>query len=127
MRPRSSPGTTVIFWRTRISCCSLGLLLRRAAELVAHAAYGLDQRTSGFELLAQVADVHVDRTVKRRGFAVVQVFHQVIARQHLAGGAHQEFENVELESRHLDLAAVDPHFTRAWIDANAVDFERAFL
>src|SRR5215510_2870724 len=62
-----------------------GGVLGCPAELVSHAADRLDEILAGLELLAQMADVHVDGAIERRGLAIIKVLHQGIARQHAAG------------------------------------------
>src|SRR5579885_2720574 len=98
---------------------------RRPQELVAHAADGLNQRAAGFQLAAQMADVHVDRTVEGRGLAVVQAFHQIVLGNHPAGALHQQLENVEFEGGQLDRLAVHQHLTGTRIEHHAVDLEPA--
>src|SRR5690242_9548892 len=71
-----------------------GRVLGRAAELIADAADCLDEIFAGVEFLAQVADVHIDRAVERRGFAVIEVFHEGIAREHAPGGPHEQLEDI---------------------------------
>ncbi len=98
-------------------------VLRRAAELVAHAANGLDERIAGLQLLAQMADVHVDGAIERRGLAVVEILHQGVARKHASGGAHQHFQNVELEGGQLHALAGGEDLAGAGVERDAVDFQ----
>src|SRR5580692_9074382 len=97
---RLSPGTRAESWQTTIS---IGRLLAGAAELIAHSAHCLKQGAIGFELLAKMADVHIDGAVERSRFAVVETLHQGIAREDASAGVHQRFEDIELESSGLDL------------------------
>ena len=52
---------------------------------------------SPFQLLAQVADVHVERALVRRGARWYSTAASSIARYRAAGGAHQHFEDVEFD------------------------------
>ena len=76
-----------------------------------------------FHLPPQVADVHVDGAVEGCGFAVVEVFHQSVAREHVPGVPHQQLQDVELERGELDRFALDERLTRAWIERHALDFK----
>src|SRR5208282_6289079 len=53
-------------------------VFRALAELIANPTNGLDHLSAAFQFLAQMADVHVDGTVERRSFAVVEAFHQAV-------------------------------------------------
>ncbi len=81
-------------------------ILRALTELISDAANGLDHRPRAFQLPAQMADVHVDGAVERRGFAVVEALHQSVARNHVAGVSHQLFQNIEFQRCDLDRLAV---------------------
>src|SRR5258706_11398753 len=59
----------------------------------------------GFEALAQLADEVVDRAHRARGLAPHGA-EQLRAREHLVRVAQEEHEQLELEVRQLDLAAV---------------------
>src|ERR1017187_4687723 len=87
---RSKGRTTAGFWR-RGSSFGRGVL-GRAAELIAHAANGFDEIVAALQLLAQVADVHVDGAIEGCGFAVIEILHEGVAGEDAAGGAHQHFE-----------------------------------
>src|ERR1039458_9045163 len=94
----------------------------RAAELIAHAANGLDEIVAALQLLAQVADVHVDGAIEGCGFAVIEILHEGVAGEDAAGGAHQHFENIEFEGGEFDAFAVGDHFAGAGVERDAVAF-----
>src|SRR5579863_2307411 len=89
-------------------------------ELIAHAADGFDKRAIGLELPAEMADVHVDRPVEWRGFAIVHALHERVARDNAAGRAHQRVQNVELERGHLNGPLVAENLARPRVDHDAV-------
>src|SRR5580704_16165389 len=66
-------------------------VIRALTELVAHAANGLDDRPAAFEFAAQMANVHINGAIEGRRFAVVQAFHQSVARHHPSGIPHELF------------------------------------
>src|SRR5690606_26377489 len=110
-------------WRTASSPFGF---LRGAAELISDAANGLDQRPSiALEFLTQMADVHVHGAIEWRRLAVVERFHQRIAREHSSGPAHELLEDVELERGEFDAAPVAPHFARTRIERDAIDVDAA--
>ena len=98
-----------------------GPILRALTELIPYAANGLDHRPAAFQLAAQMADVHVDGTVKRRGLAVVQALHQSVARHYPAGVSHQLFQDIEFERGDFHRLSVGDDFARAGIEHHAVD------
>ena len=72
----------------------------RVPEAVAHAAHGEDQLGRlglGLELLAQVADVHVDRARVAVGGVAPDALEQHRAAEHPARGARQRGEDLELD------------------------------
>src|SRR5204862_3636787 len=97
----------------------------RPAELIADAADRLDDRLAVLELLPQVTDVHVDGAVEGGGFAVIEVLHQGVAREHPPGGAHQQFQNVEFERSKVDPLTRDDDLTGARIERDAVHLDPA--
>src|SRR5579872_7019078 len=122
--PGLSPGctrTTAGSWRTACSC-RRGIL-GAAAELITHAADGLDERIAAVELLAQVADVHVDGAIEGRSLAIVKVLHEGVAREYAAGRAHQHFEDIEFEGGELHLLSVGDDFTGAGIERHAIHLQ----
>src|SRR5512135_2784152 len=116
------PATAAV-WRT---VNSFGMrILRRPAELVPDTADGLDQSTAVLDLLAQMADVHVDRAVERRRFAVVEIFHQAIAGKDTPRVAHQHLKNIELKRGEVDAAASGQYFAAPRIQRDPVHFQAA--
>src|SRR5439155_18416552 len=73
----------------------------------------------------EVTDVHVDRAIERRGLAPVQLFHQLVAGDHAASGAHESFEDVELERSYFHRRAFAKDIARAGVDHDTVDLEFA--
>src|ERR1700734_4208293 len=96
-------------------------ILRALTKLIAHAANGLDHRPAAFQFAAQMADVHVDGTVERRGLAIVQTFHQPVARHHPPGISHELFQDIELESGHFNRLAIGGDLARAGVQRHSVD------
>src|ERR1017187_9661519 len=90
------------------------LILRPAQKLVADAAHGFDVVPAGFQLPANVADMHVDGAVERRSLPVVEVLHQIVARDHPSRGPHQRFEDVELEGGEIHEFALRSDLARGW-------------
>ena len=71
--------------------------------------------------------MHVHRAVERSRFAAVERFHQLIAREDAAGGAHQLLEQVELDGSEIDALATALHLARARVEGDAVDLNTAAL
>ena len=93
-------------------------------ELVAHAADRADQRALvAFQLLAQVADVHIERALVRRGVALVEHGGQLVARDRAPGRAHQHFQNVELDGGDLDGLVLAPDLARGGVEADVAGFD----
>src|SRR5579862_2037829 len=92
-----------------------GGILGALAELITDAANGLDDLPAALQFLAQMADVHVDGAVKGRGFAVVEAFHQAVARYDPPGIAHQLFQDIEFQGGHFHRLSVASDFARAGI------------
>src|SRR5712691_6708408 len=63
-----------------------------------------------FQLLAQVADVHVDGALVGRALALVQDGRDLIARDDSSCGSHQQIEDIELDRGQRDALAVLEHF-----------------
>src|SRR6266567_972740 len=88
-----------------LSCCSRGRLTQRIAD----AAHGVDQARLALRLglATEVADVHLERVGGGREVEAPDLLEDLRARQHLAGVAHQQFEQVELGAgqAHRALAA----------------------
>src|SRR5437762_8262628 len=93
------------------SALRVWLLLALVAEAVAHAAHGEDVlRLLGvaLELLAQMANVHVDGArVAIRGIAPYAL-QQHVAREHPPGRSRQRAEDLELDIGRLDLGRAHP-------------------
>src|SRR5258706_15041199 len=85
------------------------LLHGRTHEDVTDAAYGANQLRIArivFELLPQVADVDVERSIDRRiVFAAFDGARELLARDGLSGAARERDEDAHLERRQLDLRA----------------------
>src|SRR3954452_10691562 len=92
---------------------SARLLPGLGAEEVSHGADGADQVAAVAELLAEVADMHVEHAVEGRGRALVKDGGQLLARDDAAGGTDEGLEQVEFGRRRLGQPPVDPDLTLA--------------
>ena len=82
-------------------------------EQVADAAHRADERPLSAQLLANVADMHVERAIQRRGRPLVNRRGQLVARDDPAGGANDQIEDIKLDRRQLQGVAFSPDFARA--------------
>ena len=73
------------------------------------------------ELLAQLGDVDLDRARLAGGDEAPHRLEQLVARDHLAGAAHEIVEQIELALGEHDLAAVDVHLAGAARDRHRSD------
>src|SRR5919205_431164 len=96
----------------------------RARVDVADAAHGLDPfglTGAVAELLAEVADVHVDAAVEDRQLAPEHLAHELFALDDEPGGAEQQDENLVLGVRQLDGPALAPDLPRALVHPHVSD------
>src|SRR5215204_4407479 len=110
---------------TRTPSSSNPPAVRRGARVdVADAADGLDSlgvAGAVAELLAQVADVHVDAPVEDRKLAPEHRAHQVFAPDDEPGRVQELDENLVLDVRQLHRPAAAPDLARARIDLHVAD------
>src|SRR2546430_7226808 len=85
---------------------SMSGLLDRAGEDVAGAAHRLDQFAVALDLLAQPADLHIDRAIERIGLPAARPVHQLLAREHTVGPREKAPEQIELGAGQRKFAAV---------------------
>ena len=71
--------------------------LIRSGKYIPNSPDCADELAAAFELFAQMADVDIEKAVVRRGFALEQSDGDLFARDDAAGGAHEHFEQVELD------------------------------
>ena len=99
----------------------------RIAEAVAHAAHGeqvLGVLRVALELLAQVADVHVDRAGVAVGAVAPDAREEHVARPHAPGAGRQGDEDLELDVGRLHRRAAHLDGALGGVDAQLVDLER---
>ena len=72
-----------------------------------------------------MADVHVHRPIKRRRFATIQFFHQLIPRHNPPCRPHQGLQNIELKGCHFHRCALAQNVARPRVNANPVHFQFA--
>src|ERR1700758_925105 len=77
-----------------------------------------NQSVTGFELLAQTADVYVERSIRGSCFAPKQSFGDLVARYDAAGRASQQIKDVELHCGQIYQAVTLPHLPTTRIDTN---------
>src|ERR1700754_1778286 len=94
------------------------------AEAISGAAHGLQLRDPErpVDLVAQVADVDVDDVRAVLVVVVPGVLEQLVARQHLAGVAHERLQQLELLGGQVDLVVAPPDPAR-----RRVELQRAHL
>src|SRR6185369_2429763 len=88
---------------------SLGLLGRSAVDIT-DATNGLDSLETVqlvTQLLAQIADVHIDAAIERRQLAAQHFFHQIFPLHYLAGIAQENLEQIVFDTGEFN------YFTRA--------------
>src|ERR1700730_9712413 len=73
---------------------------------------------TGFKLLAQAADVYVERSVRGSCFAFKQTLGDLVARYDPAGRASQQIEDVELHCGQIYQALALPHLALGQIDTD---------
>src|SRR5207244_4187609 len=73
------------------------------------------------QLLAQVADVHVDAAVKGREFATQYFFDEFFPPGYLSGGAQQSFQEIVFDRGQLDCLTGAMHRARARVHFDVAD------
>src|ERR1700688_2731723 len=73
---------------------------------------------TGFKLLAQAADVYVERPVRGGCFAFEQTLGDLVARYDPSGRASQQIEDVELHRGQIYQALALPHLAPVDIDTD---------
>src|SRR4051794_28871970 len=105
-------------------------MLLGPGEHVADAAHRLDVARLlrvELELGAQLGDVDVDRAVEGLELFALERVEEVLAREHAAGGAREQAEELELEvGEHLALAG-DEDLARVEVDLEVADLEAGAL
>ena len=97
----------------------------RSVELVAELLDGLDRVGEERQLLAQPADVHVDRARAAGVLVAPDVAEQQIARQHAAAMLHQVLQQQELLGREPDFLAVERDLMAIGVDGDRAVAQRA--
>ena len=93
---------------------------------VAGAADVLDLRVAAgleLELAAQIADVRVDAAVVGHELAAERLLGQRLARDDLAGRAHQQLEHAEFRAGQRHGCAGDAHLVHAGVQGDRSDLE----
>ena len=102
--------------------------LVRAREAEAHAADGVDEarvRRVVAELAAQARHVHVERLRGAEPVRVPDLVDQPLARDHRAGLAHQQLEQLELLAGEVELLAGERHAAAVGVEPQAAHLERS--
>jgi len=103
-------------------------LLGARSKKISDAPHGLDQRSiRAFQLLPQMANMHIQRAFVGRGLALVQNRRQLIARYSAAGRSHQELENVKFNRGDFDSLAMAPDLAGLGIEFNPSRRDRSRL
>src|SRR4051812_29288262 len=102
---------------------SARLLPGLGAEEVTHGADGADQVAAVAELLAEVADMHVEHAVEGRGWTLVEDGRQLLARDDAAGGTDEGLEQIEFGRRRLGQPPVDPDLALAGDQTHAAHLQ----
>src|SRR4051812_35845941 len=108
---------------------SRGVLARRG-EHEADAAHRVDVARRGrvvAELLAQAADVDVERLRRAEPVDVPHLVDEPLAGDHRAGAAHEQGEQVELLAGRLDRRAGPRHGPGGRVEADVADLDRRDL
>src|SRR4029078_8120100 len=105
----TAPNHTKIF-RNRLPGKFLfsvrGARLRVDVADASNCLYSLAGSEPMAQLLAQVADMHVDAAIKRRRAAAEHLLRQLFALDDAAGGAQKLFQQIKLHRREFDVLAV---------------------
>src|SRR5262245_6418875 len=112
----------IVAERKRRSASELARITRRGEE-IAEPADGLDDVDA--ELLADATDEHLDGVRVAVEILVVEMLHQLGARNHPAGVMHQVREQAIFMRRELDRVAVHRHPAGAGIEAYGPAIELA--
>jgi len=99
---------------------------RLRGQPVAHAAHGEQQlRRLGalLELLAQVADVDVDPARVAVRAVPPDRAQELVAREEVAGAAHERLHDLELREREVDAGAADAHLAAQPVELEVADGE----
>ena len=97
----------------------------RRHEPVADAAHGLDLRSVGAELAADLADMDIDGPRLTREVRAPDVLEQTVAGQDDAGVPGERREEIELAGAEAEVAAGDRRLAAARIDPERADLDRA--
>src|SRR3984957_8280391 len=89
-----------------------------AGKDITDATNGTNQGMTGFKLLAQAADVYVERPIRGSCFAFEQTLGDLVARYDPAGRASQQIEDVELHCRQIYQALALPNLAPVPIDTD---------
>src|SRR3954464_14529249 len=126
-RARSSPSVSAR--ATTLSYSRGGGLVPAAVLLVAQAVAGAAHRLElgdaerAIDLVAQVAGVDVDDVLAVLVVVVPRVLEQLVAREHLAGVAHEGLEQLELLRRQRDLGVAAPDAAGGGGEPQVADLE----
>src|SRR5580658_5270228 len=93
-------------------------LTSRAGKDITDAPNSTNQGMPGFKLLAQAANVYVERPVRRGCFAFEQALCDLVARYDPAGRTSQQIEDVELHCSQIYQALALPHLAPVDIDTD---------
>src|ERR1035438_2687528 len=97
----------------------MGNDLIRSSKYIPNSPDCADELAAALKLLAQMTDVHIEKTIVRRGFALEESRGDLFARDDVAGGAHQHFEQVELQRGEFDGRACGPRLTGGGVQLDA--------
>src|ERR1035437_5554277 len=86
----------------------MGQDLIRTGKYIPNSPDCADELVAAFQLFAQMTDVHIEKAIVRCSFALEESHGDLVARDDPAGGAHEHFEQVELERGELDGRTGDP-------------------
>src|ERR1035441_2565801 len=86
----------------------MGQDLIRTGKYIPNSPDCADELVAAFQLLAQMTDVHIEKAIVWCSFALEEGDGDRVARDDPAGGAHEHFEQVELNGGELDGRASDP-------------------
>src|ERR1019366_4746398 len=100
----------------------MGHDLIRAGKYISNSPDCTDELAAALELLAQMTNMHIEKTIVRCGIALEESPGDLVARDDAAGGAHKHFEEIELKRGELDGRAGGPGLASGGVELDVADY-----
>src|ERR1039458_10688376 len=98
----------------------MGHDLIRAGKYISNSPDCADELAAALELLAQMTNMHIEKTIVRCGIALEESPGDLVAGDDAAGGAHEHFQQVELQRGELDGRAGGPGLAGGGVELDEI-------